>query len=100
MSVTPVRQLKAWCAHRLDTEAGAHDWLNCKVKGDQAACVRVTSCKEPGSTEVYKLNRLSEAYGLYAFFPAWCDMDVLCEQLRGMCGEIRSTKTKALTNRC
>ena len=28
----------------------AHDWLNCKLKADGAACGRVTGCDEPGNT--------------------------------------------------
>ena len=28
----------------------AYDWLSCKLKGDAAACARVTTCKQPHLT--------------------------------------------------
>merc|ERR1712139_322161 len=30
----------------------AYDWLNCKLKGDQSACTRVTTCTQPGLSAV------------------------------------------------
>ena len=38
------------CSGPNNEDVYAHDWLNCKLKADEAACGRVTGCGEPGNT--------------------------------------------------
>ena len=38
------------CSGPNNEDVYAHDWLDCKIKADVAACSRVVACREPGNT--------------------------------------------------
>ena len=53
--------LGRYCTGPNNEDVYVYDWLNCKLKGDTAACTRVTSCKEPGNTAVKCMHQAGAA---------------------------------------